>query len=195
MKQRSILLKLHNLSSFEMNQDREEAPMNTSLRNCGAENQFQCTTTSFPKSSLDGTEPSKMALPSLVEFQECEMGDISDEIGCDWAMSDDSMDENAIQTITPLAADLTSSMYSLFFEEENNNNNNNMEQDHDDDNSVSLHDDVVLEEADFCLEGMKENPDAFWACDPVMTQERRFSPAVISVSSEAANDLLLLDAL
>jgi hypothetical protein len=135
------------------------------------------------------------SFPSIVEFEAVEEStDLPDDISGEWAIEDDdgqssSTDLYPIQTVTPLAADTKSSLYSFYFEDTMMNLS-------EDDNSVSLHDDVTLEDADYCLDNIRDNPEGFWSDSAMMmTQERRSSPAQISLSSDTFAELQRIDSL
>lgn len=186
MKQRSLLLKLHNMSSFETNDREESFDM---IFRAGQNGQSMSPTVAKASPINDSFEIAEDKFPSTVEFEAVEdQTAIADDISGEWAMEEDnnqasSTDFYPIQTVTPLAAETTSPLYSFYFEQTTMNLS-------EDENSISLHDDVSLDYADYCLDNIQDNPEGFWSASAMlMTQERRSSPAQISLSSETFAEL------
>ena len=187
MKQRSLLLRLHNLSSFDTNDEKERAAsFDMIFREIGR-------TVSPVVSKAHPIEESSsikdVIFPCTIEFENGESSELSDAIGDDWAMDDDNDDDildddgtstndfHPIETVTPLSANQTSHLYSFYFEE------NNMDVCDDDATSVTLHDVVTLDEDDYSLGSIQDNPEDFWSTPAIIAHERSSSIAQISLSS------------
>lgn len=190
MKQRSLLLKLHNLSSIDTSEKEQQTFDMVYSDPTVNEKCLSPPRNTNTSSAREKNIETPLLFPTSVEY---EVGG-SDEIGYDWAMQDDdylgpaSTDLHPIQTVTPPHADEASSLYSFFFEDASMCMG-------EEDTSVSLHDDISLDDADFCLDSIRENPEAFWSGMPEMTQERRTSPAQISLSSEIFDEIQKVDCL
>ena len=186
MKQRALLLKLHNMSSFETE---EHESFDTTFRD--DQNVKSVSPMVVKPNPIKASYEIKTTqLPSTVEFEAVEeTQDILDDISGEWEIEDDDADNasstdcSPIQRVTPLAAESTSSLYSFYFEDTTMKIG-------EDDNSVSFHDDVSFDYADFCFENIRENPETFWSASAmIMTQERLSSPAQVSLSSEGLSEI------
>lgn len=189
MKQRAVLLRLHNLSSFDMDQSAEESTFDTIFRHSASESEAKSDSPTFSNANPSNETQKKETdhSLSLIGFEIGEASADTDSIGCDWAMTDeDSSDCHPIQSVTPLTANRTPSLYSFYFED------NTMDQ-FDDDSSSSFPNDIILDEADFCLEDLRNHPDSLWSSAPAATFERRLSPTEISLSSESTTELHRMD--
>jgi hypothetical protein len=180
---------LHNLSSFDTTENQEQT-FDMVFRE-SSPTAAKCLSPSVTKANpiLGLNAQIDKPFPSTIEFEHEE----SDEIGGDWAMEDEdwgstSADFPPIQTVTPLATSQRSSLYSFYFED------NQMETS-EDDASVSLHDEISLDDADFCLDTIQDNPEAFWSSAPAITQERRSSSTQISLISDTLDELQTVDSL
>ena len=189
MKQRSLLLRLHNLSSFDTNEEKERAAsFDMIFREAG-----RSVTPEVSRSNPieEAATIKDVTFPCTIEFDSGESSELSDAIGDDWAMDDgdiadsdetSSNDLYPIETVTPLSANQTSHLYSFYFEESNMSIC-------DDEASVSLHDVVTLDEDDYSLGSIQEHPEDFWSSAAMMTQERCSSIAQISLSSGTPGEL------
>lgn len=193
MKQRSLLLRLHNLSTFETNED---PAFDIIFREAGRTGKSVSPTVAKASPINNSFENRTTELPSTVEFETIEdASHLADDVSVEWAMGDDdavdssSTDFYRIQTVAPLESDAMPSLYSFYFEDTPMNLC-------DDENSISLHDDVSLEEADYCLDNIKDNPEGFWShSTTMMTDERRSSVAQVSISSDTLAELQRVDSL
>lgn len=174
MKQRAILFKLHNLSSFENEKQKTNTTFDGMFSQLPPAESDQCKETAPTTTDLFTTASTPFSVP--IEWDD---SGFQDDIDCDWEMDDDDTDSNDVRplhTVSPSSADQGSSLYSFYFEDADMQN---------DDSSVSLHDDIELDDVDYCLDGIRENPDSFWASGPILTQERRSSAAEVSLSSSS----------
>ena len=175
MKQRAVLFKLHNLSSFENDKTKDPTTFDGIFRPTPFSETEQSTGAPLEKTVPLSVNIASSFPPPIESDDSSEL--VEDEIDCDWAMDTEGpepSDVRPIHSISPPPIEQSSSLYSFYFEE------SDMEGD---DNSVSLHDDVVLEDADFCLDDIGVNPENFWTTASVMTQERRTSVAEVSLAS------------
>jgi hypothetical protein len=150
----------------------------------------QCSSPTVAKANpITGTGDCFRVISPLPYFKsELEVGESSrmeEGLGCDWAMEEEDMiDAQPIEIVTPLAAGQSTSLYSFYFEEESP-----MDQDSDD-LTISLDDEASFEDEEFCLENLSDDPASFWETGvPPFSQERRLSPAQISIASIEFNQI------
>lgn len=182
MKQRSLLLKLHNLSSFETNEIKENG---ASFDTICYENGKSINAIVSNTNAIENTnENLDVIFPFKIEFQSGGSNELPDDIGDDWAMTDDdsSTDFHFIQAITPLGTSQTSDLYSFYFEDTIMNMS-------DDEKSVSLHDVVSLEDDDYSLETIEGNAEDFWTSAAILKHEISSFSAQVSLSSRTVGEL------
>ena len=176
MKQRSLLLRLHNESSLKS----EASNSFDMIRPHRSDDVISMSPILAKVSPIVDYHNIEVDVQSSTENENDGSSALTDDIEDDWSFGDGDECDDLYQDLTPLTSDLRpNSLYSFYFEDTHTRTP-------EDDMSMSLDDDVSFGGSDSLLDGNNEGTVAIWSASPpplVFSHERRLSPAQVSLSS------------